>query len=180
MTIVRSFDWDEAKRLRKTGLTYNELGDRFGVSASAVRLACDDRARARLRAASYEYQRGGSCIDCGASISRNASRPALRCRQCANLAQSTTVADKTLRCCTCGEWKPDNDYCYTRGGSTKVRRGRHKECRSCQTIARRNYRGRHKVPCANGCGSLVLAPNEQREGSKGLCRSCAQHARWAT
>jgi hypothetical protein len=168
----RKFDWDAAKRMRKSGMTYPAIAEHFGVSVTAIARVCDSRYRSRMDAAAAAYQRRGVCVDCGTRISSNVSRPVYRCKPCSALHRATNVRDTELRCVTCKEWKPDNDYPYSRS-ARPTHRGRHKTCRTCLTGLRRDYRDKHKVPCANGCGTLVLAPNEQRVGGTGMCHRCA-------
>ncbi len=48
---ARRFDWDEARQLRASGLSYSAIAKRLGVSSQSVRLACDDTARVRERGA---------------------------------------------------------------------------------------------------------------------------------
>ena len=166
---IRKFDWDEAVRLRKQGMLLREIAARLGVSESAVDHAVNPRSRARAAAITSEYQRGGTCIDCGKQCSRNYSvHTPRRCHSCAARALVTAVRDDGLLCFRCKEWKWDTEFPYSRAKRNEVRRGRHSFCRGCQTIARREYRNRNKVPCSNGCGELVLAEGERT----GLCRRC--------
>jgi hypothetical protein len=168
----RRFDWDEARRLRSDGRTYAQIARRCGVSHTAVlRVLNDDRQAERVRLAAR--QRGGMCVDCGREISRNTSRPVLRCVPCWALSITTTVRDGEIRCVGCHEWKPDNEFPRNRAKGRVMARGRHSSCRSCLTVARREYRERHKVPCV-GCGRPALPANEKgkRGGSVPRCRSC--------
>lgn len=170
---VRKFDWDEARRLRAEGLTLQAIAERFGVSPTAITFAVVPGAYAAARGRRAEYQRnGGNCVDCGTRLSHNYSRPVRRCKPCASLAQATTATDTELRCYSCHEWKPDNDYPYSRS-AYRNRRGRHGTCRACHTLRRQAYRERHKVPCV-GCGKPALPPNEKTSGggSQPRCRDC--------
>jgi hypothetical protein len=176
---TRKFDWEEARRLHAGGLSYQKIADRFGVSATAVMFACDDRARERMHAYVSEWQRQGVCVDCGGQCSRKFAR----CVACASALRATTVGDGVLRCVNCREWKPDDEFPMGQN-RTALRRGRHNNCRACQTVLRRAYRDRNKVPCANGCGTMVLAPNEQAASARkkgsvatGMCRKCARNRR---
>jgi hypothetical protein len=133
---------------------------------------------ANARTSAYQRIGQAHCVDCGIGISRNASRPSERCKRCAGLHRATTVRDATLLCVTCKQWLRDKDFPCNRN-KNGARRGRHKQCRACSTIARRQHREREKVPCANGCGRLVSGPlaqeAERRRGhpATGMCRSCA-------
>lgn len=140
---ARKFDWDEARRLRSQGWTLVEIARKFGVSPRAVGYAVNDEILARMRAYHAEYQRGGTCVDCGAEISHNASRPVSRCVRCSAIRLGTSARDGELFCFRCKEWKPDD--AFPRSRSEKfARRERHTLCRSCQTEAKREYRKRNR------------------------------------
>jgi hypothetical protein len=82
-TYKKSFDWERAKALRDIGLPYEQIAAAFGVSISAVWLACHPDAYQRGTERARERQRtGGTCQDCGTTISRNYAHPAKRCRAC--------------------------------------------------------------------------------------------------
>lgn len=169
----RIIDYEEAKSLRAGGCTYSEIAAVYGVSASAVRQAVDERARARRLAYSAQWQRRGLCPDCGAqSTSHRADRSdSTRCRACASALATTTVKPGAIRCLTCKTWKADDAFPFNRSKKGRVRRGRHQSCRACLTVLRREYRERNKIPCAT-CGTLVL--HERRDKMKQPeCRSCA-------
>ena len=53
----------------------------------------------------------------------------------------SSAAPGSLRCVTCQEWKNDDDFPRNRATNI-VRRGRHKQCRACNTVAKRSYRAR--------------------------------------
>ncbi len=137
----RKFDWDDARRLHADGVSYAELGRRFGVTARAVRRVCDEEFRARDAARSAEWMRGGTCPDCGVQTSRTSRADSHRCQACAAMALATSVRETTLRCQTCREWKPDDSFPRHKGKI--ARRGRHKQCTACVTVARRIYRHSH-------------------------------------
>lgn len=168
----RRFDYDEAKRLREEGLTYQQIASRFGVTDSAVYWAVNDGAREAMIARHGEWQRGGTCVDCGSPCSRNRSRRHERCHACASLARATSVRPNELRCRTCHEWKPDEGF---PGGERPngARRGRHGQCRSCLTEAKRAWRERNKVPCSHGCGAMVDGKNRSNPHKPPECKSCA-------
>lgn len=166
----RSFDWDEARRLRMAGWTYTSIGEHLGVSLQSVRMACDDGARERQRQRMHEndYWRTGSCIDCGAPVTKY--RPGSRCRSCDTKNKATTVRDDTLLCTRCDRWLPDADF--PQKSTSPSRRGRHHLCRSCQTVEKREYRERTRQPCSS-CGIPVDAVN-RRDRTKPLeCLPCA-------
>jgi transposase len=74
----------EARRLRVSGWTLREIGERFGVSLKTIHtwLADPELERQRQRREGYR----GTCIDCGAPTdgSRGPSSPVERCRACNN------------------------------------------------------------------------------------------------
>ena len=173
----RKFDWDEAKRLRKEGMPLARIGALLGVSYAAIDRVTNPVRYAQMRHSNDVYQCSGTCVDCGATISRNGTKPVARCRPCQARNLTTTVRDETLRCFRCGEWKPDDAFTLSTSRQYEHRRRRIAMCRTCDTRARQAYRLRRKVPCANGCGTLVLPPNET--GSQyptGLCRNCWQES----
>lgn len=172
MPRARLFDYDEAKRLRADGLTYQAIADRFGVSNSAVALAVNDAAREIANERANAWQRRGVCIDCGGQCTRTAGTPAHRCKTCAALAKATSVREDELQCMKCREWKPDAGFPSNRAESG-VRRGRHDQCRPCLTEAKREWRERTRVPCSYGCGRLVEGKNRRTPGKPPACFYCA-------
>lgn len=141
----RKFDWDEARRLRAEGWTYASLADRYGVSPTGVQRVCDERLRARMSRQAAERQRS-TCIECGAPCSWNRyQQDHPRCRECFQFLRRTTheydPSGKlvAIRCVTCREWKKPDAYARDRMRPE----GRHHQCGSCSTIARREYRHRH-------------------------------------
>lgn len=177
MPVPRKFDYDEAARLRAEGLTYQAIAERFGVTAMAVYWAVNEEARERAIARNTEWQRSGTCPDCGGPSTRHSITKSLRCKACFDRTQATSVHEDELRCFRCREWKPDEAFPRNRSGR-KLRRGRHNFCRACSTVVRQEYRERHKVPCV-GCGAPALPPREK--GSDGAdvprCRSCYDASR---
>jgi hypothetical protein len=58
MAPPRKLDWNEARRLRsERGLSYAEIGRRFGVKRDAVRAACDPEYRARKHSSALATMR---------------------------------------------------------------------------------------------------------------------------
>lgn len=172
MSAPRRFDWDEARRLRRTGMSYAEIARRVGVSPHAVKRACDAHYRNADALRQSLYQRG-TCSECGEPCSWNRYRQEKPiCRDCSHVKKATSVRPDSLYCASCREWKHDNEFAFSRSAS-KPRRGRHRQCRACQTEARQAYRERHRVPCAC-CGAPALPPNEK--GPRGApyprCRAC--------
>lgn len=171
----RRFDHDEARRRYAAGESVAALAREYGVTESAVYLVVSAKQAASARALHERYRTADRCERCGAVkslFSRYTSGSRL-CRSCAMDDRATSVREGELRCSSCGEWKPDDDFPRNRSARLR-RRGRHNQCRSCQTNARQAYRERHKVPCV-GCGAPALPPSEK--GPKGAsfprCRECA-------
>jgi hypothetical protein len=179
----RKFDWDEASRLYNQGVSLVEIGRRLGVSYTAVRRIVVPGVKEVHDA--HALARSAAPVPCIEGCGRTCTKIAAiyhsgRCVECAAIRQATTAREGELQCYVCREWKPDEDFPHNK--SEKFgRRQRHTVCRPCGTIARREYRNRNKVPCADGCGRMVLAPNEQASSAKqkgytatGCCRSCSR------
>lgn len=177
---ARKFDWDEAIRLRSEGHSTKAIAERLGVTWNAVHRVVTPGVMEAEAVTQAAVAARGRCDDCGGPMNGlSRYRGSTRCKTCAAIARATSVRPDSLQCVMCREWKPDDQFPRNRAESL-ARRGRHSTCRACATIARREYRNRNKVPCAGGCGNLVLAPNEQKayaraRGSRvtGKCRSCA-------
>lgn len=165
----RKFDWDEARRLRKTGMTYEDVADILGISPMAVYFACNPRSRAQNQMAHAAYQQSGTCEDCGGPCSYNPTRMIKRCRECATAARVTTVRDGELKCSRCQTWLPDRDFHADRSARTEHRRFRNKVCRACATEEKREWRRRHALVCVD-CGGPVNPDNRNRETPR--CRQC--------
>lgn len=179
----RKFDWDAARRRYADGETVSAIAASYGVSYAAVDRVVNPETAERMRRNNLEYaeRHRAPCVEgCGRLVSHTAARyNSGRCLPCATALRATAVRDGELRCPSCETWKPDEDFPMNRAGR-KLHRGRHQVCRACLTIQRREYRNRNKVPCADGCGRMVLAPNEQAASAKqkgyvpsGCCRSCS-------
>lgn len=146
----RRFDRDEARRLRDQGLTYAEVGRRLGVTREAIRYGLDPAARLRADAARARLQTSGTCIDCGAPCSHNATSNTLAgrgpdddvCRECSYARQRTSVRPDALWCPGCEAWLPDDAF-HRNASSRKGRRGRRNECKACDTARRHAYRVLH-------------------------------------
>ncbi len=171
---VRRFDRDEARRLVEEGHTQSSVAEMLGVSASAVWFAVHPSAYERNMVLRSEWQRTGVCPDCGAKTSRTGGIGSRRCIPCAARLATTSVRETELLCFSCREWKPDAAFPCNRGERAACRRGRHNHCRACQTVLRREYRHRNRVPC-RACGEPCSAPNETRDAT-GLCRRCYLHS----
>lgn len=173
---TRKFDWDEARRLYADGVPIRQIAERMNVSWSGVQRVVVPGSMERARASTsawHEANRQPCVTGCGNTVTYVGARYHKgHCRRCASLARGTTARDTELQCMTCREWKPDDDF--PRDLSQKyARRGRAVQCRVCQTVARQEYRERHKVPCV-GCGAPALPPNEKTTHGAGKprCRSC--------
>lgn len=139
---VRKFDWEEARARHAAGETIVALAREYGVSNTAVRHALFPAERRANAERIAKIQRSGTCPDCGGPSSFNYTSGSHRCRTCDARAKATTAREGELLCCTCKEWKPDEDFPWNRS-RTLGRRGRHAQCRCCLTIARREYRHRN-------------------------------------
>lgn len=137
----RKFDWEEAKRLRATGLTYEKVAATLGVSEMAVYLALNPEVRVRQEEMRREWVKSGTCTDCGGAATRGyGPNRRGRCRACFAKQRTTSVRDGELQCVTCREWKDDDGFPHNASARCVVRRGRHHQCRACQTEAKREYR----------------------------------------
>ncbi len=145
---TRKFDWEEARRLRaEEKLTYQQIADLLGVTDTAVMNVCNPKAYARAKVYSAAWQRSGVCVKCGAQRSRNSTleREGVmkgRCVSCAAKERATSVREDELQCVTCREWKTDDGFPFN-ASQNRLRRGRHSQCRVCQTEAKRSWRKRN-------------------------------------
>lgn len=140
---VRKFDWDEARQLRAQGWSWQRLADRFGVSTTAVARVCDEATRERLAANLERWQRGGVCDDCGGPMNRISRRAgSKRCKSCAYQAALTTVRGDSVWCYDCKQWKPRSEFQANRS-TRKTAGGIHRQCRACNTAAKREWRHRN-------------------------------------
>lgn len=152
----RSFDYDEAKRLRKLGLSYDEIGVRLGVSTNAVARACDPAFRRRQDALSkraIEELRHPCFGGCGVLVWGHVAGSGY-CRACfAERFQRREVhgteCEYVTHGCRCGE------------------------CTRAATEAKRMRRERSRVPCSHGCGRMVDGINRRTPNKPPECQSCA-------
>lgn len=136
MTRPRTFDYEEARRLRSTGLSYESIGQLLGVSDYSARMACNPGARERKRLQKRVTQTS-RCVGCGAICSFNVYvQDEPRCWACACEAKAK-VRDGKAFCPTCGRWKLLKEFSPS---SVRPYRGVHNECRPCQTVRRRENR----------------------------------------
>jgi hypothetical protein len=91
------------------------------------------------RQAAAVFQRNYHAVPCANGCGKmvwGRFLPGTMCRRC----RATSVRDTELECGRCREWKPDDGF--QRNRQEKMRRGRHRLCRVCSTITRREYRQR--------------------------------------
>lgn len=140
---VRKFDHEEARKRYEAGARVADLAREYGVTDSAVsKVVVPERYAKDLRRKS-EWQRNGTCPDCGGRASRNHGKIGQhRCISCAAALKATSVREHELRCSRCREWKPDDAFSSNR--KEQRRRGRHKFCRRCSTVVKREYRERNR------------------------------------
>lgn len=179
---TRKFDWDAARARHAAGESIAALAAEFGVTKQAIRFAVITGELDRQRAYSRAWQTRGRCDDCGGPMNNlSRSNGSRRCLSCAAKARTTSVRAHELLCQSCKKWKPDADFPRSRHKRVVYRRSRHRYCRACCTVARREYRDRNKVPCV-GCGKPALPPNEKRTSGhhEPRCRECfhAWQAEW--
>lgn len=141
---VRKFDHDEARARYANGESVRALALEYGVVYNAVRLVVVPGAREQQAKSYAAWVRKGRCDDCGGPMSQHSrSLGSTRCKECADRVRATSVSDDALRCITCSEWKQDTEFPRNAAGR-KLRRGRASQCRSCQTLAKRDYRRRNR------------------------------------
>lgn len=145
----RRFDWDEARRLRRQGLAYEEIARRLGVTGAAVARVCDPRIRDRMASTTAAWMASGTCEVCGARCSRNSARAYMRCAECANeekrdLAREALLNERGWVLCTrCGEHKPMSHFSVDRDKRRSLG-GLRQFCRACETAAKRDWRRRNQ------------------------------------
>lgn len=170
MAAPRRFDHDECRRRHAAGESTYALAARYGVSQPSIYLAVNAAYRARQATRASAWQRDGRCPDCGGQATRT-GRAQHRCQACAAKRAATTVRPAELLCVMCHEWKPDR--AFPKNHSRTARRGRHHQCRGCNTASKRAWRERNKVPCSHGCGTLVDGKNRSRPDKPPECKPCA-------
>lgn len=183
MTRVRTFDYETARALRRSGATFAEVGALCGVSPSRIMQVChpDFEQQERDRSAQTQAAFQTTCHYCGGLAVYNPyqadRRHAVpRCRACflkqRRATPSPNVRGDTLRCAECQQWLPDEHF--PRRVKASKRRGRHSWCRDCCTLRRRVLRERAKRPCTR-CGALRGGAGDGNKS--GLCRTCWQDTR---
>ena len=153
----RSFDYDEALRLRDQGLSYAEIGARLGVSDTAARNACDPRARIQQRRATrraIEAARTPCRGGCGVLVYMHNKGSSGYCKAC--------YAERFWRIEKHGTEKE-----YVSWGC------RCHACTAAASAARRARRLRSQVPCSHGCGRMVDRYNARYPDKPPECKSCA-------
>lgn len=138
---VPRFDWDEARSRYASGERVADLAAEYGVTLAAIYRIVTPGLRESSNQRKDEWQRSGSCPDCGMQTTRRSAGYSSRCSRCAAVAKGTTARDGELHCNKCDQWKPDNEFPTDR--RRIARRGRHRYCRSCLTIAKREWRERY-------------------------------------
>lgn len=161
MSRPRAFDYEEARRLRREGLSYVEIGRRLGVSANSAAKACDPGFRrrqdeaARRRSEWYrEPCRGG----CGVLVSYRGLRETTGyCVDCFNERRRFQAEMRD-----------------SHGTESRYRLGcRCLDCRRAASAARKQRRERSRVPCSQGCGRMVDSINRRDPDKPPECRPCA-------
>jgi hypothetical protein len=179
MPAPRKIPLPEAQRRYDAGESISALAAEYGVTTGAVWQTVTPKGRAsaaRLVETVRSKSIGkGRCERCGAPTNLHGQiyGGARLCVKCGQDATATSVRESQLRCFGCGEWKPDEDFPRSASLAGTRRRGRHRQCRGCNTIARQRYRERNKVPCIR-CGKPALPPNEKVTGGTSFprCREC--------
>lgn len=133
----RRFDHDEALRRKTAGESVASLAREYGVTENAVWQAISPATKESNRRAMAALRARGRCERCGGW--KNGATKAKHCKRCSADLRITTATETTLQCISCKEFKPDNDFPFSRSVA-EFRRGRHTECRVCQTISRRKRR----------------------------------------
>jgi hypothetical protein len=139
----RRFDWDEAAKLRSEGWSYERIAKQLGVSASGVQRVLVPGLAEKMLAHCAAWQSAnkpwrGVCPGCGGPASNARGDRARCCLACASKRRATSVRADTLRCSTCRRWLSDDHF--PRQAACIRRRGRHRQCRSCGAIVKRDYR----------------------------------------
>jgi len=141
---VRKFDHDAARARYAAGESVTAMAREFGVHPTAVWRVVSSRIIESIRERAQKRKSAGVCDDCGGPMHMGSRyNGSTHCHDCSALARATNVRPDALRCATCREWKPDEDFPFNRAGR-KTHRGRHDQCRSCQTVARRERRARNR------------------------------------
>ena len=132
------FDWDEARDLARGGWTTLAIANKLQVSVGAVNRVVYE-SQYNNKTATDNYSLGNTCAEdnCNETITNNAEW----CHPHATQRFSKTVRPDTLRCYTCKEWKPDDEFTNDPRRALS-RRGKQGRCRACDTASRRDYRRR--------------------------------------
>lgn len=175
----RAFDHDEAIALHAADpktWTLQRLAEHFGVSDSAIDRVVNPRRRKQMQEHSnrwlHENRREPCKGGCGRLVWTTVKGRSGLCPRCLGLSLATTVRPDSLRCSACHEWKPDAEF--PRKRATIARRGRHQECRRCQTITRQRRRLARAIPCVR-CGKLRsydTGAKARGDSDTGLCLAC--------
>lgn len=160
----RRYDWELAAAMLDDGQPKAAVARALGVTTGALdRLELTD-AEAYLKQRSAAERRKVLCPHCRV---RKKTRAAMSCQVCYPFVVSRRLRvigpDEQglywpyLRCVWCKRSKPMRMFPRSRDDTW----GRHSCCRECNTVLRRAYRNRTKVPC-DICGRLRLSDAEKR------------------
>jgi predicted transcriptional regulator len=145
----RKFDWDVAKRMHAAGGSLRSIAKALGVSPAAIDRVVNPQRFERMRESLERRQAigSGTCVDCGAPISRNYTRVVERCMECAAVDAAhkkvKTARETTLQCWHCREWKPDAEFSPV--SSNIGRRHRSGKCHRCDMLWKRERRASARV-----------------------------------
>jgi len=153
----RAFDYDVARRLRKQGLTYRQIGDRLGVSGNAANRACNPAFNRRQQAKSkeaIEALRHPCFGGCGVLVWGHLTRSSGYCLKCyaERFWRHEVHGTESGQCAGC----------------------RCEACRLAANEAKRLRRERSRVPCSHGCGTLVDSINRRDPSKPPECRPCSR------
>ncbi len=137
----RTVNYQVIRERYAAGETVTEIARDIGFSFAGVKRIVDPAFSAKLYAVSQASLMSGTCPDCGKEGTFKHKGVSSRCRDCASRALATSVREGELRCYRCREWKPDAEF--PNSSKNKARRGRHKNCRLCNTTLRREHRHRN-------------------------------------
>lgn len=174
---LRRFDHDDARALYARGWSLVDLAEHFDVSPAGIRRVVDPAHRATVdrREAERQRQIAGSCR-CGrpmtyASMARHRRLgQAPRCQRCEGADRQRTARPRTLLCTTCDQWQPDDAFPFDERRIS--RRGRHSQCRLCNTNAKRAWRAADPERARATHRRAAAMRRERLRRSPMACPSC--------